>query len=427
MKADLLVHNIGVLITPPDVTHPIRGKAMDKIIEIENAYLAVKDGRFLAHGKGQGKAFIDERPRVVDAGGKLVTPGLVDSHTHVVHGGSREFEFEQKMRGVPYLDILKSGGGIHASVKMTREMQDDVLYAQSKKSLDKMLAFGVTTVEGKSGYGLERDTEIKQLTVQKQLDENHPVDIVSTFLGAHALPKAYEGNRDVFLDAIIAILPEVKEKSLAEFVDIFCEDGAFSVEESRRMLEAAQAQGFKLKIHADEVVALGGTPLAAELGAYSADHLMAIDDDGLRALATHDTIANVLPSTSFNLRSEYAPVRTMIERNLAVAISSDYNPGSSPSENYQFALNLAAIHLRLSPNEILTAATHNAAWSIDRADRVGRIAPGLQADFVIFDAPNWPYVLYHFAINHTQDVYKNGRLVIQNQQPIWEGTNHETD
>ncbi len=426
MKADVVVRNIGVLVTPPDVRHPLRGRAMDEVIEVHDAYLAIKDGLFLAFGEGDGNEHVEPQTRIVDAGGKLVTPGLVDSHTHVVHGGSREFEFEQKMRGVPYLDILKAGGGIHASVKMTREMSEEALYAQSKKSLNRMLAYGVTTVEGKSGYGLERDTEIKQLTVQQRLHEDHPIDIVSTFLGAHAMPKAYENDRDAFLASIVAILPEVKERGLAEFVDVFCEDGAFTVEESRRMLETAKEHGFKLKIHADEVVALGGTPLAAELGAHSADHLMAIDEAGLEALAKHDTIANVLPSTSFNLKSNYAPVRTMIERNLAVAISSDYNPGSSPSENVQFALNLAAIHLRLSPHEILNAVTHNAAWSIDRADKVGRIAPGMQADFVIFDAPNWPYVLYRFAVNHTQDVYKHGRLVVKNQIPMWEEIDHET-
>ncbi len=420
MKADLVVKNIGTLLTPPPSDGPLRGKLLDQVEQVGNAFIAVKDGIFIDYGNHEYEQYINEATEVINAKGMLVTPGLIDAHTHVVHGGSREFEFEQKMRGVPYLDILKAGGGIHSSVNMTREMDFDGLYQQSKKSLDHMLRFGVTTVEGKSGYGLEKETEIKQLEVQKQLNEDHPIDLVATFLGAHALPKAYESDRRTFLDKVIDMMPEIKKRKLAEFVDIFCEDGAFDLADARYLLEAAKKQGFKLKIHADEIVALGGVPLAVELGAHSADHLMAIDEEGLRALSHSNTIANVLPSTSFYLNSDYAPVRKMIDRNLAVALSSDYNPGSSPSENFLFTLNIAAIHLRMSPNEILNAATLNPAYSIDRAHEVGRIAKGYKADFVIFDAPNWPYVLYHYAINHVCDVFKKGNRVIKNQRKVWE-------
>ncbi len=420
MKADLIVKNIGILLTPKVTKGPIKGKDMDCVETYQDAFLAVKGGKFIDFGEHDFSSLIDENTEMVDAGGKLVTPGLVDSHTHVVHGGSREYEFEQKMRGVPYLDILKAGGGIHSTVKMTQEISKEGLYQQSKKSLDFMLGFGVTTVEGKSGYGLELETELKQLEVQKELHENHPVDIVPTFMGAHALPKIYEADRRSFLDKVIGMFDEVKKRNLAEFVDIFCEDGAFSVEDSRYLLDAAKNYGFKLKIHADEVVALGGVPLAVELKAHSADHLMAINDEGLEALANSDVIANLLPSTSFYLNSTYAPARKMIERGLALALSSDYNPGSSPSENFLFTLNIAAIHLKMSPNEILTAATYNAAYGIDRADEVGRIAKSYKADFVIYDALNWPYVLYHFAINHVKDVYKMGVKVIDNKRKIWE-------
>ncbi len=420
MTADLIVINIGILLTPKVDKGPVRGKDMDIVEEYQNAFLAVKDGKFIDYGTHDFQHLVGDDTEVVDAEGRLVTPGLVDSHTHVVHGGSREYEFEQKMRGVPYLDILKAGGGIHSTVKMTREISKEGLYAQSKKSLDFMLGFGVTTVEGKSGYGLELETELKQLEVQRELHENHPIDIVSTFMGAHALPVAYKSKRKDFLDKVIGMFDTVKQRELAEFVDIFCEDGAFDVADSRYLLEAAKKHGFKLKIHADEVVALGGVPLAAHLKAHSADHLMAIDEAGLRALAHSDVIANLLPSTSFYLNSDYAPARKMIERNLALALSSDYNPGSSPSENFLFTLNLAAIHMKMSPNEILTAATYNAAYGIDRADEIGRIAKGYKADFVIYDAPNWPYVLYHFAINHVKDVFKMGIKVIENKQKVWE-------
>lgn len=212
----------------------------------------------------------------------------------------------------------------------------------------------------------------------------------------------------------------VKKEGLAEFVDVFCEEGVFTLEESRYILEEARKRGFNLKIHADEMKALGGVEMAASLGAYSADHLMVINENGIEALRKSGTIANILPSTSFYLGSEYAPARKMIENDVALALSSDYNPGSSPSENFLFTLNLAAIHLKLSPKEILNAATINAAHSVNRADSIGALAEGYAADFIIYDAPNFPYVLYHFAINHVNDVFKDGRMVVHNKNSIWE-------
>ncbi len=420
MQADLVVSNIGILWTPKESGKPLRLKAFDEVEEYRNAFIAVKDGKILALGEGDGERYMGEHTQKHDAEGKLVTPGLVDSHTHVVHYGSREYEFEKKMRGVPYLKILEEGGGILASVRMTQEANEEALYNQSKISLDRMLSYGVTTVEGKSGYGLDADTELKQLRVQKRLNEDHPVDIVGTYLGAHALPKAYKNNRKAFLDSVVDTMDVVKKEKLAEFVDIFCEKGVFNVEESRYILEEAKKRGFGLKIHADEIEALGGVELACELGAASADHLMVVNDSGIDALSKSDTIANVLPSTSFNLQSEYAPVRKMINRGVALALSSDYNPGSSPSENFLFTLNIAAIHMKMSPREILNAATINAAHSIQKADRVGILKEGYNADFVIYEAGNFPYVLYHFAINHVKDVFKNGTLVVSNQNKVWE-------
>ncbi len=419
--ADVVIKNIGKLTTPRPYAEPLRGKAMDNVVEIDHAFIAIKDGVIIDFGQGDGSAFIDEKTIIHDAENNLVTPGLVDSHTHVVHYGSREYEFEKKMRGVDYLQILKEGGGILSSVKMTTDATERQLYKQSKKSLDIMLKHGTTTVEGKSGYGLFEETELKQLRVQKQLNGNHPVDIIPTFLGAHALPKSHENKRKAFLDQVVKTMDIVKKEDLAEFVDVFCEKGAFTLEESTYILSEAKKRGFKLKIHADEIEALGGVEMAVSLGAKSADHLMVVNDKGIDALASANTIANILPSTSFNLQSAYAPARKMLQNNVALAISSDYNPGSSPSENFLFTLNLAAIHMKLSPNEILNAATINAAHSIDRGQNIGAIAKGYKADINIYEAKNWPYVLYHFAINHVKDVFKNGKLVVKNQTLIEKG------
>lgn len=414
--ANLIINNIGNLVTPKPYPAPIKGKALDEIIEYNHAYIAIKDDKILDFGEGNGMHLKTDETVVYDACGKLASPGLVDSHTHVVHYGSREYEFEKKNRGVKYLDILKEGGGILSSVKMTKDASYDDLYAQSKKSLNIMLKHGTTTVEGKSGYGLFKDAELKQLRVSKQLNADLAIDIVPTYLGAHAIPKGYSAKRSEFIDHVIETLDTIKAEGLAEFVDVFCETGVFSVKESEQILSAAKSMGFGLKIHSDEIQPLGGTELAVNLKASSADHLMVITDKGIQALANSETIGNILPATSFNLRSDYAPVRKMIDHNVAIAISSDYNPGSSPSENFLFTLNIAAIHLKLSPNEILNAATLNPAHSLNRGLEVGAIAPNYKADIVLYDAPNWPYVLYHFAVNHVSDVFKSGKLVVKNQQ-----------
>ncbi len=419
MSADLIVHDIGQLITPHEAATLLKGKSMDRANVFEKAFIAVKDGRILDYGSHDYKRYLAPHTECVDAGGRLVTPGLIDGHTHVVHGGSRENEFEMKRRGMSYIDILKAGGGILSTVASTREMSEAALMRQAGKSLDIMLAHGVTTVEGKSGYGLEPETEIKQLRVQKQLSKTHVVDVVPTYMGAHAVPSEFKDDRKTFLDEMLSILPFIHREGLAEYVDVFCEDGAFTLEESAHVLETAKKEGLGLKIHADEMVALGGVELAVSLGASSADHLMAITDHGIAALAGSDVVANVLPSTSFNLGQAYAPVRKMIDAGVAVALSSDYNPGSAPSENLLFSLNLGAIHMKMTPEEVLNAATANPAYALKRHQEIGRIAKGYRADFVIYDAVNWPYVLYHYAVNHVSDVFKDGRHVIRDKQPIW--------
>ena len=421
MKADLILKNIGKLVTMQGSSNFKVKEEMNNTQIIEDAYIAVKNGKILAIGVGDifGN-IIGPNTQIHDAQGLLVTPGLIDSHTHLVHGGSRENEFSMKLNGIPYIEILKNGGGILSTVKSTRESSKEELYQKAKKSLDRMLEFGVTTIEAKSGYGLELNTEIKQLEVAKLLDKTHPIDLVHTFLGAHAILQEYKENHKVYIDILVdEMLPKIKNMGLAEFCDVFCEEGVFSIEESEYILSSAKKMGYKLKIHADEIESLGGAELAAKLGCISADHLMAASDKGIKMMVENKVVANILPATSFNLNKNYADCRKMIDMGAIVSLSSDYNPGSCPSENLQFVMQLGCLHLNMTPNEVLTSVTINAAYAIDRADKIGSLEVGKNADFVVFDAPNVEYLMYHFGINHTQRVYKNGKLVVDNKVAVY--------
>lgn len=416
MNVDLVIKNIGKLATMRSNSYPKFGKEMNDIEILENAYVAISDGRFIAIGQGDNyKNIINESTKIEDANGFLATPGLIDAHTHLVHGGSRENEFSKKISDVPYIEILKEGGGILSTVKSTKESSFEDLYLKARKSLDRMLEFGVTTVESKSGYGLDTDTEIKQLKVSHKLDETHPIDLVHTFLGAHAIPKEYKDNNKKYIDILISdMMPKAKE--LAEFCDVFCEEGVFSIEETELILTKAKDFGFKLKIHADEIESLGGAELSAKLKCTSADHLMAASKEGMQMLAKNNVIANLLPATSFNLNKDYANARKMLESNVAIALSSDYNPGSCPSENLQFVMQLGCVGLKMTPNEVLNAVTINAACAIDRQSEIGSVEIGKKADLVLFDAPNVEYLMYHFGINHVEKVYKGGVLVVDNKK-----------
>lgn len=420
MTVDLIIKNIGKLATMRG-NSPLIGKAMNNIEIIENAYVAIKDGIFYKIGQNNDyEDLLNYKTELCDANGCLVTPGLIDAHTHLVHGGSRENEFAKKLAGVPYLDILKSGGGILSTVKSTKESSFEDLYIKANKSLDRMLEFGVTTVESKSGYGLEINTEIKQLEVSKKLSKNHPIDLVHTFLGAHAIPLEYKEKPEKFVDILInEMMPKIKELELAEFCDVFCEDAVFTIEQTRKIFTHAKDMGYKLKIHADEIVSLGGAELSAQMGCISADHLMAASEEGIKLMGEKGVIANILPGTSFNLNKDYADVRKMIDSNVAVALSSDYNPGSCPSENLQFIMQLGCLGLRMTPNEVLSAVTINAACAVDRQTEIGSIEIGKKADLVIFDAPNIDYLMYHFGINHTDRVFKNGKLVVDNKRVVY--------
>lgn len=407
MKADLILYDIGQLIT----SRELEGNHIEIL---ENGYLAIQGDKIIGVGTGEvPTSFIHFDTKFVRVGKKVVSPGLIDSHTHLVHGGSREHEFAMKIAGVPYLEILAAGGGILSTLKATREASLQDLVEKTKKSLRYMLELGVTTVEAKSGYGLSLEQEIKQLEATKILNQVQPVSLVSTFMAAHATPPEFKGRTGEYVEEVIRMLPEIKKRDLAEFCDIFCEEGVFSVEESRKILGKAKELGFKLKIHADEVVSLGGVELAGELQAVTAEHLMVITDSGIKALAKNHVVADLLPATSFNLRHEYAPARKILDAGVQVALSTDYNPGSCPSENLQFVMQLGAAHLRMSIEEVFKAVTINGAKAVCREHKIGSLEVGKQADIVVFDVPNAEYMLYHFGVNHTDSVYKAGKLVYQ--------------
>lgn len=384
---------------------------------IENGYVAVKDGRIFDFGQGAAPAGLtDGHTLVIDASDKTVTPGLIDAHTHLVHGGSREKELPMKLKGVPYLEILKMGGGILSTVRNTRKATKEELKQKAMKSLNTMLLYGTTTVEAKSGYGLDFDNEIKCLEAARELNEEHPVDVVSTYMGAHAVPEEYKGNTEGYIKFMDEkVMPYVSENKLAEFMDVFCEDGVFSPEESRRIMKDGLKHGFKLKIHADEIVPLQGAELAAELGAISAEHLLAASDEGIEAMAKAGVTAVVLPGTSFYLMlGKYAQARKMMDKGVRVAIATDYNPGTSPTESLQTVMAYACFGMKLTPEEILKAMTLNAAYAVGREKEIGSIEKGKKADLVIFDAPNVDYIVYHYGINHVDRVIKGGRVVVEN-------------
>lgn len=404
-----LIHSLSKLYTPT-CEPPVKGPDMAKIRMMENAWVLLEDDKIAALGTGFDHPAHDA---VYDAGGAILVPGFVDSHTHLVHAGSREHEFAKKIAGIPYLDILRQGGGILFTVRMTRAASETALYDQARRSLDRMLSYGVTTIEAKSGYGLDVETEHKMLFVMKRLNALHPVDLCVTYMGAHALPEEFKADRNAYVDLVIAQIGKIANERLAESVDVFAEAGAFTIAEATRILRAAGAAGLKGRIHADEIVPMGGAGVAAECGAASADHLMAASKEDIARLAKTSTVLNLLPGTSFYLNKDYADARAMIAAGAAIAVSSDYNPGSQPSENFQFILSLAANKLRMTPAEILNASTINAAYHLGRADRIGSVEVGKQADLTLLDAPNLEYALYHYGINHTKAVFKNGRLVFE--------------
>lgn len=405
----LLIHNIGMLATPSGRSAR-RGAQQGQIEILRDAWVLVEDGVIAA--VGTGKPEFPAGAKVLDAGGNLVTPGLVDAHTHLIFGGWRQNELGLKLHGVTYLEILARGGGILSTVTATRQATEAELYDKAAAALDEMLSMGVTTVEAKSGYGLEPENELKQLRVIRALDERHPVDVAATFMGAHAVPVEYKENRDGYIRLLCEeMIPAVAKEHLAEFCDVFCEKGVFSAEESRVILECGKRYGLIPKIHADEVEPIGGSELTAEVGAISSEHLIVCRPSGIAAMAKAGTVACCLPATSFYLGSTYAPARDMVNAGVPVAMASDFNPGSCPSLNLQFVMNLGCLRYKLTPEEVLTAVTLNAAAAIGRAHRIGSVEAGKQGDLVVWDAPDLDYICYRMGSNLAKTVVKNGMVI----------------
>ncbi|WP_432363462.1 imidazolonepropionase [Sporosarcina sp. UB5] len=396
---------------------PRKREEMSELSIIEDGSVWIEEGVIAAIGTTEEleRQYGDRASEadIIDATGRLVTPGLVDPHTHVVYGGSREREFEMRLEGATYMEIMNAGGGIHATTRMTREATEEELIEQSSRRLDSFLKHGVTTVEGKSGYGLDLETELKQLRVMKRLNEIHPIDLVPTFMGAHAVPQQYKGNEDEYIDSIINdMLPVVAEEKLAVFNDVFCEVGVFTPEQSERILEAGRKLGLIPKIHADEIESYGGAELAAKVGAISAEHLLKASDEGIKQMAEAGVIACLLPATALFLREEAAKGRQMVDEGVAVAISTDCNPGSSPTTSMPLVMNLACISMRLTPAEALVAATMNAACAIRMEDKVGSLEVGKQGDVVMWNISNYQELQYLFGVNHVDKVWKKGEQVV---------------
>lgn len=349
---------------------------------------------------------------VLDATGKVVLPGLIDSHTHLIFAGSRADEFEQRLRGASYQEIAARGGGIAATVRRVRAASRDELKSLARPRLRRLLEFGVTTVEVKSGYGLSPADELKCLEVIADLNAAGPSELVPTFLGAHAVPPEYQNDRENYLRLLTDdMLPEVARGRLAEFCDVFCETGVFGLDESERVLARARNLGLRLKLHADELTPLGGAELAARLGAVSADHLLCVTDRGVEALAESGTVATLLPGTAFFLGLPYAPARRLIDRGAAVALASDCNPGTCPTENLPLVGAVACAQMKMLPGEAVVALTLNAAAALGRSDRLGSLEAGKQADLVLCDVPSYQHLFYHFGVNHVGRVLKRGRVV----------------
>lgn len=409
----LLVKNIGLLQTPVgSFSH--RGKAQGENIKLKDAAVLAVDGMIaeITCG-GELPKRAAEADEVIDAGGGLVTPGLVEGHTHLVFGGYRQSEIPLKLKGAGYLDILRAGGGIMDTVRKTRAASFEELKDKTEGFLNEMMSLGVTTCEAKSGYGLEPETEIRMLEVLKALNESHPMDIVPTFMGAHAVEEKWKGREEEYIELCCnEMMPYIREHGLAEFADIFTEDSVFNVEQSRVYMEKARQLGFGLKIHADEIEAIGGSVLAGEMKAVSAEHLIVIDDAGMKSLSKGGTTAMCLPATSFYLGASFAPVRRMIDEfEIPVAVASDFNPGSCPSLNMQLVINLAYLRYKMTPEEILTAVTINPACAVNRGELVGTIEVGKQADMVVWNAPDMEMLCYRFGSNLALHTIKKGKLV----------------
>jgi len=404
-SCDILLKNANELITLKGPKKPRTKNEMNNLSIIEKGSIAIKDGKIV----GVGKNLDFKADKTIDVSGKIIMPGFVDPHTHLVFAGSREFELDMKLKGYSYMDILKKGGGIFYTVNETREASEKSLIDQSTKRLNNMLKYGTTTCEAKSGYGLETETELKILKVNKQINDSHPIEIVSTFLGAHAIPKEY--SADEYTDIVInEMMP--KTKGFADFCDVFCEKDVFTVAQSKKILEAGKKFDLTPKVHADEIVDTGGANLAAEVGAISADHLLRSNEKGIKQMIKNNVVGVLLPGTPFSLMmKEYANARKMIDMELPVALATDLNPNCW-IENMQFIIQLACYTMGMTPAEAITASTFNAACAIGLNDKIGSLEINKQADLIVLDCPSHLSIPYHVGINLVDNVIKKGKTVI---------------
>lgn len=415
--ADLLIVNANEIVTlAGDNQKPRTGKQMRELGIVRDGSLAVKDGRIVAVGKTHDTMKRFRSGNVLSANGKTVLPGFVDAHTHLIFAGSREDEFQMRVEGASYMEILNAGGGILKTVRETRRASVDKLVADGLGTLDIMLEHGTTTVEAKSGYGLTTKDELKILEATRRANQLHTVDIVPTFLGAHAVPPEFKGNTQGYVNLIVEeMLPRVAEKVLAEFCDVFCERGVFSLDQSKKILIAGKSHGLKAKVHADEMSMLGGAGLAADVGAISAEHLLFSSEESLKAMATKSVVAVLLPAAAFSLMmGKYADARLMIDCGVPVALGTDFNP-SCLMENMQLVVAFACHLMRLTPAEAITAATINSAHALGKANEVGSLEVGKKADVVVLNAPNHKFLGYHFGANLVDKVVKNGRVVVDKE------------
>ncbi|MBC7340255.1 MAG: imidazolonepropionase [Firmicutes bacterium] len=420
VKADLLVMGASQVVTvaPPPGTPagPRSGKAMREVGVIPGGAVAARAGRIVAVGEEtevRGRVDLEPGARVVDAEGGTVLPGLIDPHTHALFAGWRADEFRLRLRGVPYLEILAAGGGILSTVRATRAASAGELARLLEGRLAAMLLCGVTTVEVKSGYGLSWPEEHKLLSVMAQVARSQPVEIVPTFLGAHAVPEEYKGNADGYVEHIVRVmLPEVARQGLARFVDVFCDEGVFDLDQTRHLLSAARKLGLGVRLHADELASLGGAELAAELGAASADHLLRSRPEGWRRMAQAGVVAVLLPGTALFLGKPYAPARDMIGAGVAVALATDFNPGTCPIASLPLVMGLACVGMGMEPEEVVVAVTANAALAVGRPD-LGTLEVGKQADLVIFGVPGYEHIPYRMGGAPVSWVVKKGKVVVE--------------
>lgn len=414
LAATLVLENIGELLTL-EPGKGDTGSSEPLLGSLKHAAVAMEGERIVWVGPmsdlSQAVALTDDVERM-DVGGRLVTPGLIDAHTHLVFAGGREPEFEMRVKGATYQEIAAAGGGIARTMRATRDASFDDLLDTSLKHLGSMLSQGVTTVEIKSGYGLDVASELKLLEVIQTLGLSQPLSVVPTFLGAHVIPLEHRPHRERYIDMILQeMLPEVQARGLAEFCDIFVEQGAYTIEEARRILTAAAARGLKLKVHAEQLSHTGAARLATELGAVSAEHLEYVNADDLKAMRDAGTVAVLLPGAAFFLGQEFPDARRFLDAGVTVAVATDFNPGSSPTANLTLVGTMAAVRMHMPPAQVLHALTVGAAAALSRSDEIGRIVPGMQGDLAIFDVQDYRTLFYRFGANHCVSVIKAGEVV----------------